>query len=345
MKRYEINLTAEEESELLAIHRTLKEKRKAYRINVIILLNRGYSKSEVERILLIDRKSILRHVKDYEKGGIEKLLRDDYIPYMGKLTEKEKVKLKKDLREHTFLTAKAVRDHVWKKFDKSYSIDGINKLLHTLGFTYKKAKAVPAKADRFKQEEFISAYGKIRKNIKENEKIFFLDATHPMHNSIPSYGWFEKGSEREIKSNSGRKRVNINGVYSPQDNEIIVREEERVNGEANINLFKEIEERHPYLENIYIIHDNARYNYSKELKEYLKTSKIKMIALPPYSPNLNLIERLWKFMKKKVMYNTYYEQFEDFRKAILKFFEKDIGNYDDVLSTLMRENFHLFEMG
>jgi hypothetical protein len=84
-------LNPEEEQELLALHRSMKDKRKAYRINAIILLNRGYTKTEVERILLIDRKSLLKHEKNYRKGGIEKLLRDDYIFYTGKLSEHEKL--------------------------------------------------------------------------------------------------------------------------------------------------------------------------------------------------------------------------------------------------------------
>lgn len=83
------------------LHRTMKDKRKAYRINAIILLNRGYTKSEVERLLLIDRK-----------GGIKKLLRDDYVLYSGKLSEKEKEALKNELCSTVFTTAKAVCDYV-----------------------------------------------------------------------------------------------------------------------------------------------------------------------------------------------------------------------------------------
>ncbi len=73
---------------------------------------------------------------------------------------------------------------------------------------------------------------------------------------------------------------------------------------------------------IYIILDHARYHYSKEVKEYLKGKHIKLIFLPAYSPNLNLIERLWKFFKKKILYNKYYENAGEFRKACVKFFRK-----------------------
>ena len=64
-----------------------------------------------------------------------------------------------------------------------------------------------------------------------------------------------------------------------------------------------------------------------------------MIFLPPYSPNLNLIERLWRFLKKTVLYNRYYEKFKDFRMAVLKFFV-NIKSYKSQLQSLMTLNFH-----
>ena len=57
------------------------------------------------------------------------------------------------------------------------------------------------------------------------------------------------------------------------------------------------------------------------MREFLKTSRIILHFLPPYSPNLNPIERLWKWMKERVIYNAYYEHFEDFRAAVVGFFE------------------------
>jgi len=62
--------------------------------------------------------------------------------------------------------------------------------------------------------------------------------------------------------------------------------------------------------------------------------------LPSYSPNLNLIERLWHFFKKKVLYNQYFNKFNDFEKAVMNFFI-NIGEYKDELTTLMNEEFHL----
>jgi len=93
-----------------------------------------------------------------------------------------------------------------------------------------------------------------------------------------------------------------------------------LNAEATINFFQKIEEAYPEKNRVHIFCDNARYYRNKAVTEYLKTSKIRLHFLPPYSPNLNPIERLWKWMKERVIYNTYYQDFEDFRSAVFGFF-------------------------
>jgi transposase len=92
---------------------------------------------------------------------------------------------------------------------------------------------------------------------------------------------------------------------------------------------------------IYIILDNARYYCSRVVREFLqKNLRIQLMFLPAYSPNLNIIERLWRFFKKKVFYNTYYEDFEYFRRCCIQFFKK-LDNYCPETQTLMTENFQL----
>ena len=89
---------------------------------------------------------------------------------------------------------------------------------------------------------------------------------------------------------------------------------------------------------IYVICDNARYYRSKAVQAYLKTSRIKLVFLPPYAPNLNLIERLWKFFKKQVLYNRYYETFAEFKAACEAFFSNP-SQYEVQLRSLLTENF------
>ncbi|MCP5004368.1 MAG: hypothetical protein GY941_10595 [Planctomycetes bacterium] len=99
-----------------------------------------------------------------------------------------------------------------------------------------------------------------------------------------------------------------------------------INSQSTISLLKKIESKHPDAKSVYTICNNARYYRSKKAKEYLGNSKIKLLLLPPYSLNLNLIERLWKYFRKIVLYNKYYETFDEFKKACKYFFKRSKKN-------------------
>ena len=87
--------------------------------------------------------------------------------------------------------------------------------------------------------------------------------------------------------------------------------------------------------------DNARYYHAKAVADYLKTSRIRLEFLPPYSPNLNLIERLWRLMHKHTLYNRSYATFEAFRGAILEFFFRLPEEFADSLRSLLALNFSI----
>ena len=89
-----------------------------------------------------------------------------------------------------------------------------------------------------------------------------------------------------------------------------------------------------------IIADNARYYRSILVSEYIKKHpRINLIFLPSYSPNLNLIERLWKFYKKEILYDSYHQKFSDFKEKTFSFFE-NISFYKEELLTLLKDNFY-----
>ena len=190
------------------------------------------------------------------------------------------------------------------------------------------------------QRAFLNQYERIKAKKGENDPIYFADATHPQHNSIPSYGWIKTGQEKELKANCGRQRLNINGAINIETLEPTVRFDETINAQSAIDLFSTLEAKHPHATVIYVIVDNARYYRSRLLKQAMKGTKVKLIFLPPYSPNLNLIERYWKFFKKKVLNNRYYESFAEFKRACESFFRKRKKYLPELLS-LLTENFHI----
>jgi transposase len=167
-----------------------------------------------------------------------------------------------------------------------------------------------------------------------------MDGTHPQHNSMPAYCWIEKGEKKEIPSNTGRKRINLNGAIDVEAFDLTIRENDSINAQSTIKLFQEIEVKYDKAPNIYIISDNAMHYKSRLVKEYLVNSRITIEHLPAYSPNLNLIERLWKFFHKKMLYNEYYDTYDKFKQCRLSFF-KHIDEFKEELTSLLTEKFEI----
>ena len=337
MKKF---LSPDEVSILQEAHHAAGEKRKADRIKTVLLLNQGYPYSEIARILLLDDSTVRAYFKEYRELELDGLVEDNYSGSESFLTTKEQHGLTLYLKSTTYPTVKQVVIFVKQKYGKKYSVEGMTHLLHKLGFVYKKTKIIPGKLDMAKQEEFKIEYQKLKDNLNPEDKIYFLDASHPHHNNKSSYGWIPKGEERWIKTNTGRKRLNINGALNLKDLNIITRLEETINADAMVLMIKNIEDHQPEGE-IYLILDNARYNHAIKVKEYVeKSGRIHLVFLPPYSPNLNIIERLWLFFHQKILYDKYYETFPEFKQAVLNFF-RNIDIYRKELKSRLTDSFQV----
>jgi transposase len=333
-------LDKQELAELRTAHRRAKNAREAYRINAVILLGDGWTAADVANALLIDPDTVRTYFKRYKKGGLEALLRMNYVGSEALLNETQLVELDVHLQEHLHLTAESVARWVKERWGVCYAPSGMAAVLRRLGYVYKKPKLVPGKADAAAQEAFLEDYENLKKNSDEGDVIMFMDATHPQHNPVIGNGWIKRGKEHPIKSNTGRRRLNINGAIDIQRMSAEIRFEDTIDAVVTIALLKQIERANPVAKRISIICDNARYYRSKAVAEYLKTSRIKLVFLPPYSPNLNLIERFWKFFKRQVLYNTYYEAFDDYKNACRKFFQ-ELDSHASKLRSLLTENFEI----
>jgi transposase len=102
---------------------------------------------------------------------------------------------------------------------------------------------------------------------------------------------------------------------------VFIQEDLSLNAQSTITFLKSLEAAYPEMNKIHVFCDNARYYKNKEVTAYLTHSKIEMHFFPPYSPNLNLIERLWKLLHEAVSNNKYYEKFSEFREAVLGFLQ------------------------
>ena len=237
-----------------------------------------------------------------------------------KLSEQQSKQLTAHLEDHTYLYVKDIVAYVEAKFKITYTVAGMRHWLRRHNFSYKKPALVPGKADKERQQEWLAEYEKLRQGLPADETIGFIDGVHPTHNVQPTFGWIRTGVRKEIPGNTGRERINLSGMIDVIQHNIIIQEDMTLNAEATIQFIRKIEEAYPTKKRIHVFCDNAPYYRNKAVKRHLETSRVKLHFLPPYSPNLNPIERLWKWMKERVIYNTYYEYFEEFRAAVLGFF-------------------------
>lgn len=332
-------LTDAQRREYKTKHRKCKEKRHADCIKSILALDKGYSFEMIAELLMIDDTSVRRWYEVYREEGLESLLKNDYQGSQPLLSKEGQQELISHLEETVYLSAKEICYYVKKQFRVTYTSKGMTALLHRLGFRYKKPKHTPGKANVQAQQEFIEQYEQLKQSKGKEDKIYFMDGVHPLHNSQPAYGWIKKGKEMPLQANTGRERLNINGAYNIEDHSLVFHEDESVNAQSTIALLDKMQSQQAEGK-IIVIADNARYYRSRLVSGYLQNNKrVQLLFLPSYSPNLNLIERLWRFFKRKITYNRYYEKFAVFRKICLKFL-RELSKYREELKLTMTEKFH-----
>ena len=181
--------------------------------------------------------------------------------------------------------------------------------------------------------------------LNEGQDLVFFDPAHQVHNSSNDYAWQFKGSKgtKKIKANTGRRRINIIGCVNAITMKVNTLITEKNCDKCTVTEFMgKLRRQYRGNKKIYMILDNARYNRSEAVRAKAKACNIELIYLPPYCPNLNLIERLWKFFKKKVVKNKYYEKFDSFEQAIIQFFE-NIQKHAGELQTLLNFKFGIIK--
>lgn len=169
------------------------------------------------------------------------------------------------------------------------------------------------------------------------EVLLYLDPMHQIHNNENDYAWQPTGlaGTKKVLANTGRKRLNIIGAINPVSFEpTIILTEENCCAEVIEAFLEEVKKQYHDASTICIILDNARYQRSYLVQQKAKALNIELLYLPPYSPNLNLIERLWRYFKKKVMKNKYYETYTSFENAVETFFQTFNDRIGDMKSLL-----------
>jgi len=337
----EIDLDEKARRDLRGRIRKTKERKIADRLRVVLYRAEGYRHKDIAALLQIGINQVTQILRRYLAGGLEVLLTDNYQGSQPKLTPEQQYLLTLELKTKIYNTAQQVIAWVEEQWGVCYGLRGMHTLLKRLGFTYKKNRLVPSKADPEAQRQFVQWFNKLRAELGPNDYIYFGDAVHVKHNAEAGYAWSPIGEPHLIPTNSGRQRYNVLGVYCTQTHEhLFILTEENINQDTIIELLQRLRAKHPGEGKIYLVLDNARYNKAWRVRAQAQVSRITLKFLPPYSPNLNLIERLWKFMRKKFCKDKYRGTFAEFCSRLDTFFA-DLDQYRTELANLLTENFEL----
>ena len=340
-----LNLSSSELSRLTILYKKEKNKIRANRINIILLLHQGYTGAEISGILHLDEDTVSKWKSRYlNRVDDESWLDDAYKAYVGKLSYQNISQLRNYAMTFLVGNKKELASFLEQSFSVSYTPSGLNKLLHRACLSWQTIHKLPGKCPIHLQEEWIEEFEeKLAKTDFSSEVILFMDSVHPTHNSVYTKVWSEKGQSRWICSNTGRERVNISGAYNPIDQELVMIEGKTINGEVTVEVLQKCLEKYSDKQTITIYLDNASYHKSKVVKNFIAgQNKIKLSFLPPYSPNLNLIERLWKFANEKVVNLKYYPEYIQFKEKLLEFYN-NLELYAIELKKRITFNFQTFQ--
>ena len=202
---------------------------------------------------------------------------------------------------------------------------------------------IPAKADPDEQAAYVKQ--ELEPRLAEAQAgqraVFFVDAAHFV--LAPFLGFLWSLARVFIRAPAGRQRFNVLGALNAITHELIT-----VTNDSYITAVSVCELMHKLAAlnlgvPITIFLDNARYQKCALVKELVASLQIELCFLPAYSPNLNLIERLWKFVKKQCLYSTYYADFGAFKTAITDCLAQTHTTHKSKLDTLLTLRFQLFE--
>lgn len=337
-----IEFSAEAKRQLHYERRYHSHPRVRQRMEAVYLKIIGYQHQEIERIVGISQKTLRSYLRMYQAGGIEALKELNFYQPQSDLNDHcEQLKAEFEVRPAKSISEAVQR--IEKLTGLRRSPTQVNKFLKELGMKRLKVGHVPAKADPEKQKAFLDEELEPRLEEARQGKrhVFFVDAAHFVMRPFLGFLWcFVR---QFIQAPSGRKRFNVLAALHATTLQVVTfTNDSYINSFSVARLMCKIAVAFTDLP-ITLVMDNARYQRCRFVMDLATALGIELLFLPPYSPNFNLIERLWKFTKKKCLYSEYYETFTNFKQAIVDCIAETDGKYKQELASLLTLNFQTFE--
>lgn len=313
------------------------------RLNAVyIKATMGLSYTMIGQITGLHRHSVKHWIQVYQTHGLESLCQYNYGTNKSEL-ESHSDSILKSFTERPPMNSCEAKARIEDMTGISRSPSQIRTFMKHHGLHYIKTGHIPAKADTKKQKKWVKlTLEPAIEEAKNGEcQLLFMDAAHFILEPFICAIWC--AVRMFIKAASGRNRINVLGVVNAITKEVITMSNTSyISADTIVEFFKQLKTHYGDIP-LKIVLDNARYQHCKFVEEVASKLNITLLFLPSYSPNLNIIERLWKLTRKKVLYAKYYDSPAKFHKAIIDFFQTVNQKYQTDIKKLLTLKFQFFK--
>lgn len=297
---------------------------------------------QICQLVGVSPNTLRSYIRQYHEGAFKRLSECHFYKPQSQL-QSHKDSIEANFKDNPPASIMEAVDRIEKLTGIRRSPTQIRKFMVSIGMKLRKVGTIPSKADTNEQEEFkkVKLEPRLQEAREGNRSVFFVDAVHFVF--APFLGFLWCFSRLFVKAPSGRNRLNVLGAIDAISHRLVmVKNDAYINSATVCDLIKEITALNLGLP-ITLVLDNARYQKCTLVQEFAANLDIELLYLPPYSPNLNLIERLWKFVKKECLYSKYYADFDSFKNAICNCLSATHTTHKAKLDTLLTLRFQSFK--
>jgi transposase len=325
------------------------EPRVQRKVEVLWLKSHGLSHDQIGAYADVSRRTVQRYLDEYLEGGLQRLCRGTRSRPRTALVEHE-VSLEEHFEKHPVRSIKQARAVIEQRTGIRRGLTQVRHFLKDrLGFRWRRTGAIPVPPKKtiaeHAREQAAFVKDKLEPQLEQarrgRRQVYFVDAAHFVF--APFLGFLWCVTRLFVRAASGRKRHNVLGAFDAVAHRLIrVTNDGYINAGSVCSLLRAVAGASVGLP-ITLVLDNARYQKCAVVQALAASLKIELLYLPSYSPNLNLIERLWRFVRLEALNSIYHEKFEDFRAAIDGCLDGLSTVHKGEMETLMTHKFQLFE--
>jgi transposase len=309
----------------------------------------GFTHERIATLAGCSRSSVQRTLSEYVAGGLQRI-RQVPVKQSHSQLDEQRVSLEEVFTKHPPRSVKQARHLIEEHTGLRRGLTQVRLFLHRLGLAPRKVAAIPLppkstldehvkKQAEFRETKLEPRLEQARHGLRQ---LFFVDAAHFVF--APFLGVIWCVARLCIRAASGRKRYNVLGALNAVSHQLIqVSNHSYINAESVCALLRAVAEAATPGIPITMVLDNARYQKCALVDQLAKQLGIELLYLPSYSPNLNLIERVWKFVKAESLRSTYYANYDAFTTAIRRCLDDLPTRHKEAMDSLLAHNFQTFE--